>query len=664
MTWLKTAGLSLSLCLSVSGIARAELPGDCTGLGVAITEHSCFHSEFGPFTTVMATAGTAATPQTADVSPVHTQYRVGLAGEYSVISYTPKRSGAWAVLLGNDVPVQVLPTQGQALASMLDQSGDTGCQALPLLHVFELKANTKYRLIFGPTAAETAVVVIEYIDDFLTENGRDADGDGFGSKHDVLVTPCVPPEGYAPNTRDCDDGDPLVNPNATEVCDGVDQNCNGVADDVGLACRVGIGGCRVEGKTECPNAGEAVVCSAAPLSGTAESCNGLDDDCNGKIDDAAGLCPSPDRPTCVRNGMSATCGCQLDLDCGSVTSGRICNVAKGVCEQGCSAEPGRNGCEQGATCKQGRCELLQGQGQGGEGGAPGAALPSGGAPDGAPGPSPDPDSNLPTEGGAGNVDVTDSTSKTTRGGCDCAVTGLRVPAGGGPLFALVISALWLRRRKRPPRPVGALVVAGLTWGCGGRVQEVLPSAAGGTAASSGGAETGTPNDRGGAATAGLNQGGAGGQPPPACVKALGSELVEHACSHVTNGPFVSVVAGGSIAPPDVSELHHAYEVQIVEAGARVHYRAQRHGDHAFMSDVPVGLSLSQAGKSLKAQPSFAVNGCSHLTRAAVYHLEPETEYEIQFAESSLELELFVEHLGAFGAEAWSESCGQEEETEE
>lgn len=32
-------------------------------------------------------------------------------------------------------------------------------------------------------------------------------------------------------TRDCDDTDPLVLPGATEVCDGVDQDCNGVRDD-------------------------------------------------------------------------------------------------------------------------------------------------------------------------------------------------------------------------------------------------------------------------------------------------------------------------------------------------------------------------------------------------------------------------------------------------
>jgi len=648
-TWLEVVALSILLLVNVAGVARAALPADCTGLGSAITEHSCFHAEFGPFTTVMATEGATASAQTPDVSAVHTEYRVGLAGEYSVISYTPKRSGVWAVLLGSDVPVQVAPLEGPALASMLDQRADTGCRALPRFHVFELTANVEYRLIFGPTTAETAVVVIEYIDDFLTQNGRDVDGDGFGGKDDLLVTPCVPPAGYAPNTRDCDDGDPLVSPRAAERCDGVDQNCNGVVDDVGLACRTGAGGCRVEGKHECPIVGEMAVCSATPLTGTAEICNGLDDDCNGEIDDAEALCPGTDRPTCVRSGTSARCGCQLDLDCGSRGSGRICNVAKGVCEDGCSSNPGRNGCRDRMVCKHARCEPVVDEG--GEGGVAGTT-PS---PAGAPAVEPEPELGLaPAEGGAHSSHSAGASQTSTRGGCDCAL-GVRAPRGRVALLGLVLFALWLRRRQRLALRASALAAAWLAIGCGGRVQEVTPAEAG-AASDSGGTSSAHPDNRGGVATSGSDHGGVGARAPAACEKALGAELIEHACSHVTNGPFVPVVAGGGVAPADVSELHHTFEVEIVGAGARVHYRAQRDGDHAFMSDVPVSLTLSHASRSLQAPPSFAVHGCPHLTRAAVYHLEPATEYEIQFGESSGEVELFVEHLGAFGAGAWREAC--------
>jgi len=61
----------------------------------------------------------------------------------------------------------------------------------------------------------------------------DGDGDGFGSAADSLNT-CFStlPTGYATNRRDCNDANPAVNPNALEVLDGLDNDCNGIVDDV------------------------------------------------------------------------------------------------------------------------------------------------------------------------------------------------------------------------------------------------------------------------------------------------------------------------------------------------------------------------------------------------------------------------------------------------
>jgi Putative metal-binding motif/WD40-like Beta Propeller Repeat len=502
--FLACAAASLSLPAST---ASAAIPGDCTELGVAITEHSCFHSEFGPFDTVMATAGTEVSAATPHVNSVHTEYRIGLTGEYSTVTYTPERSGAWAVLLGKDVPIQVLAGKAEAIPAILDQKGSTGCDALPLIHVFQLAKQQQYRFVFGPTADSTVVAVVEYIDDFLTQNGRDDDGDGFGSNAEVVVTPCRPPVGFAPNTRDCDDTDAAINPAAEEVCDGVDQNCNGVADDSGLVCRAGRGACRAEGTLACAAGSDGPVCSATPLTGSDEECNGIDDDCNGKIDDAVGMCPDPDRPTCVRRATTAACGCLLDLDCGDATSARICDVETGTCEDGCSPMPGRNGCPSGEACdeKTARCEAMSGVG-GGDG--------TGGAPDGSGGVAGSSSQlgGAPSEGGerAGTPNARGAGEED--GGCGCRVAGRPGTSGSAAAcLSLGIAAAYLRRRRlaRSASPLVLGVALATAVACGDDAEDADagdgPGAAGmaGASGKSGGEAAGSSGKAGTAGTPGV-----------------------------------------------------------------------------------------------------------------------------------------------------------------
>ncbi|MCB9794968.1 MAG: FG-GAP repeat protein [Alphaproteobacteria bacterium] len=57
----------------------------------------------------------------------------------------------------------------------------------------------------------------------------DGDGDGFGSP-EVTRAACDAPSGFVSNMLDCDDGDSTVNPSALEVCDGLDNTCDGTVD--------------------------------------------------------------------------------------------------------------------------------------------------------------------------------------------------------------------------------------------------------------------------------------------------------------------------------------------------------------------------------------------------------------------------------------------------
>ena len=130
----------------------------------------------------------------------------------------------------------------------------------------------------------------------------DTDGDGFGDGDDTVAA-CAAPTGYVDNDTDCDDGDPSTFPGAAEVCDGLDNDCDGpvdeglgadlfYADDDGdgwgdaadslTACSPPTG--YVEDVGDCNDEDPTINPDAA------DECNGIDDDCTGLVDDS-GLCP-------------------------------------------------------------------------------------------------------------------------------------------------------------------------------------------------------------------------------------------------------------------------------------------------------------------------------------------------------------------------------------
>lgn len=61
----------------------------------------------------------------------------------------------------------------------------------------------------------------------------DADEDGFGDPETAMET-CEALAGFVENDTDCDDTLDTVNPAVSELCDGIDNNCNGVLDEFSL----------------------------------------------------------------------------------------------------------------------------------------------------------------------------------------------------------------------------------------------------------------------------------------------------------------------------------------------------------------------------------------------------------------------------------------------
>ncbi len=135
---------------------------------------------------------------------------------------------------------------------------------------------------------------------------QDVDGDGFGDAN-VMTVSCVSPAGFVADSSDCDDDVGAINPVATEICDGIDNDCDlgiddsddsvdlgtatdwyadidgdgfGDADDAVLTCDAPLGS--VADDQDCDDTDRAVHPDAL------EICDTIDNDCDRAIDDADG----------------------------------------------------------------------------------------------------------------------------------------------------------------------------------------------------------------------------------------------------------------------------------------------------------------------------------------------------------------------------------------
>ncbi len=128
----------------------------------------------------------------------------------------------------------------------------------------------------------------------------DADLDGYGDPA-ASVTSCDARDGYVSDGTDCDDTSRASNPGAAEVCDGLDDDCDGAVDEASAtdaptwyidadvdgfgdssggtpACEQPAGFVALD--TDCDD-GDAAVNPRAT-----EACDGADNDCDGSTDEA------------------------------------------------------------------------------------------------------------------------------------------------------------------------------------------------------------------------------------------------------------------------------------------------------------------------------------------------------------------------------------------
>jgi len=161
----------------------------------------------------------------------------------------------------------------------------------------------------NPYAAEVCDGVDNDCDDEIDEGAvdvstwyADVDGDGYGDA-DSTTSACEAPSGHVANDEDCDDRDASIHPDAEELCDGVDNDCDSLVDDIdpGVADAStwymdydgdSYGHTSVYDTTACEQpsgyVGNGDDCDDSDLDihpDAVESCDEVDQDCDGTVDD-------------------------------------------------------------------------------------------------------------------------------------------------------------------------------------------------------------------------------------------------------------------------------------------------------------------------------------------------------------------------------------------
>ncbi len=135
------------------------------------------------------------------------------------------------------------------------------------------------------------------------DEGFDVDADGYTTCGSDPANPGTPPD---PTDADCNDREAAINPGATEICDGLDNDCDGTIDP-GCACTNGdtqpcgsdIGAC-MAGTQYCED-GMWGACEGGVTAASGEQCDMVDEDCDGNIDEDA-TCPPGE--ACTADGCT------------------------------------------------------------------------------------------------------------------------------------------------------------------------------------------------------------------------------------------------------------------------------------------------------------------------------------------------------------------------
>ncbi len=224
------------------GTVAAALDADCEELGSSILTATCTASQQG-YTTKAASSYFRWVEQVIPGATWPESKTIGSGGYYKILfnaypsgsnpykgslDLVISTSGDYAIFVPSTATVSVQDKFSVNVSPVL--FGATSCAQLPSYSVYPLNHNLDPYKIALTSTPSSSNIIVQKLSNFAASWYQDLDGDLYGNPASLRSTACTPPYGHSTQQGgDCSDGNPAINPGATDLPgDSIDSDCDGL----------------------------------------------------------------------------------------------------------------------------------------------------------------------------------------------------------------------------------------------------------------------------------------------------------------------------------------------------------------------------------------------------------------------------------------------------